>query len=145
MIFRLTEEQLAQVQADMARKRGLEVAPPPPKPRKFYNVPTVIDGIRFDSKSEAAYYMDVLKLREAAGDIRNLQRQVSFGINVLDRPVQRYRCDYWYYERIPPTVIEWRLVIADFKSPHGAKQDAWKRTQRLFAAAYGQEILEIVG
>jgi Protein of unknown function (DUF1064) len=39
--------------------------------RKYRNVPTVVDGIRFDSKKEAARYQE-LRLLEQAGIIRNL-------------------------------------------------------------------------
>lgn len=45
------------------------------KPRKYHNQPTVVDGIRFDSKREAAYYRE-LKLRKAAGEVSYWLRQV---------------------------------------------------------------------
>ena len=43
--------------------------------KKYRNQPTVVDGIRFDSKREAAYYTH-LKLRVLAGEIRYFLRQV---------------------------------------------------------------------
>jgi len=46
-----------------------------PKRRKYGNVPTVVDGIRFDSKREAAYY-EQLKMRKAAGEVHFWLRQV---------------------------------------------------------------------
>lgn len=44
---------------------------------KYYNKPTVIDGIKFDSKKEAQHYME-LKLLQRAGEISNLELQPRF-------------------------------------------------------------------
>src|SRR5215831_6102413 len=44
---------------------------------KYRNVKVAIDGERFDSKREAAYWQE-LKAREHAGEIRDLRRQVEF-------------------------------------------------------------------
>lgn len=48
---------------------------PTPATRKYHNQPTVVDGIRFDSKREARYY-EQLKLRQAAGEVWYWLRQV---------------------------------------------------------------------
>src|ERR1700755_3424479 len=50
------------------------------KPQKYRNHPITIDGQRFDSKKEAHAWAE-LKLREKAGEIHDLQRQVSFPLN----------------------------------------------------------------
>ena len=42
---------------------------------KYNAKPTVVDGIRFDSKKEAGYYSE-LKLRQQAGEILFFLRQV---------------------------------------------------------------------
>lgn len=47
------------------------------KPSKYRAVPTVVDGIRFDSKREAARYQE-LKLLEKAGEIEALELQPAF-------------------------------------------------------------------
>jgi hypothetical protein len=47
------------------------------KPSKYKNVKVVVDGITFDSKREAAYWVG-LKAREKAGEINCLRRQVVF-------------------------------------------------------------------
>ena len=47
------------------------------KPRKYRNVPTVVDGQRFDSKLEARYY-EQLKLRRAAGEVLWFISQAPF-------------------------------------------------------------------
>lgn len=59
---------------------GVAFPPAPPKPArksKYGAIPTVIDGIRFDSRREAKYY-EQLKLRVAAGEVRMFLRQVPF-------------------------------------------------------------------
>lgn len=44
---------------------------------KFRAVKTVVDGIEFDSKKEAKYYLS-LKLQEKAGEIKGFKMQVPF-------------------------------------------------------------------
>ncbi len=51
------------------------------KPSKYRNIKTVIDGIEFDSKREAAYY-GVLKMRKLAGEITKIETQVKFSIDI---------------------------------------------------------------
>lgn len=45
--------------------------------RKYKNRKIIVDGIKFDSKKEAARYKE-LKMLEKAGVISNLQRQVKY-------------------------------------------------------------------
>ena len=49
--------------------------PPPARRTKYGNVTTKVDGIRFDSKREAAFYVS-LKARKAAGEVSHWFRQV---------------------------------------------------------------------
>lgn len=51
----------------------------PAKPAKYHNVKVVVDGERFDSKREAQHWQE-LKIRERAGDISNLRRQVPYDL-----------------------------------------------------------------
>jgi len=48
---------------------------PEPKPNKYHNHPTTVDGIRFDSKKEARYY-EQLKIRRATGEVSYWLMQV---------------------------------------------------------------------
>lgn len=48
---------------------------PEPKPNKFHNHPTTVDGIRFDSRKEARYY-EQLKIRQATGEVSYWLMQV---------------------------------------------------------------------
>lgn len=166
--IRLSEDQLSNLLKDMNKKRtplkesavhhfarAWRAASPildglldqkSAKPLKYRNTPTVVDGIRFDSKHEAKCWQD-LKFREHAGQIRNLQRQVSFPLMVNGKKVQTYRCDFWYWEirelRDPmkdTTFIMPILRVADAKSAHTANLPAWKRTKLLFESLYGIEV-----
>lgn len=44
---------------------------------KYLNTKTEVDGILFDSKKEAKYYL-VLKTKQKLGEISNLRRQVAY-------------------------------------------------------------------
>ena len=48
-----------------------------PKRNKIGNIPTVVQGITFHSKREAARFL-VLQAREKVGEIRDLKRQVKY-------------------------------------------------------------------
>ena len=50
---------------------------PAKRASKYGAVPTVVDGIRFDSKAEARYY-ERLKLRVQSGEVLYFLRQVPF-------------------------------------------------------------------
>lgn len=51
---------------------------------KYRNTKTIVDGIEFDSRKEAARYKE-LKLLEAAGEISNLEMQVKFVLIPIQR------------------------------------------------------------
>ena len=69
---------------------------------KFHNVPTTVNGQRFDSQREATYYAG-LEARAAAGEITSLRRQVAFPLlcPFEDRTVYvcSYVADFVYVER----------------------------------------------
>jgi hypothetical protein len=60
---------------------------------KFHAKPTIVDGVRFASKREAARYQD-LKLAEQAGSITDLKLQPRF-----EFPIGfRYTADFRYMQ-----------------------------------------------
>lgn len=81
------------------------------KPAKYRNVKTVVDGIKFDSKREAARWQH-LALLAKAGKIKNLTRQITFELVpavVLDGKKQRpvkYIADFAYEDEHGATVVE---------------------------------------
>lgn len=65
---------------------------------KYHAKPTVIDGIRFDSKAEARRYSE-LRLLELGKRIRDLKRQVLFLLHGKGGSVIcRYKADFTYWE-----------------------------------------------
>lgn len=73
--------------------------------RKYRNVPTIVDGIRFDSKAEARRYGD-LKLLERAGEIRDLRLQPRYPLTVNGVKVCEYRADFAYLDRTGTPITE---------------------------------------
>lgn len=78
---------------------------------KYGNVKTVVDGIRFDSKKEAARHRDLVLL-ENAGRIRGLEHQVSYKLMFGDQKICTYRADFVYEEYVGG---EWKQVVEDCK------------------------------
>lgn len=122
---------------DVLHKRQTAQAP---KPSKYHNQRVVINGEKFDSKREAAYYQELL-LREKAGQIRNIQRQMTFHLccpqmdenfkqpeSPIVHYVAAYLADFTYEERdgFTPPVI-WRKVVADVKGAKNTQMFALKK------------------
>src|SRR6185369_7689355 len=80
----------------------------PSKQRKYRNVPSVIDGIRFASKREAHRYCE-LKMLEKAGEISALRLQPRYPLTVNGLHVCTYVGDFQY------TTSEGRIVTEDSK------------------------------
>lgn len=138
-------------------QRGLPPATPA-KRSKFGAVPTTIDGLRFDSKREAARY-HVLKVRMQAGDVRRLRcqpryalcpliiehgdiRDINAGTNSPRRhPVSEYVADFEYEESDRGYGgVTWQLVVEDAK---GVRTDIYKLKKRWFEAQYGITVREV--
>jgi hypothetical protein len=98
---------------------------------KYHAVPTVIDGIRFDSKAEAARYRD-LKIFEAAGEIYNLQVHVKYPLVVNGIKIGSYEADFVYGEN-------GRIVVEDVK---GVRTPVYRLKNKLMRAIHGIEIVE---
>jgi hypothetical protein len=99
---------------------------------KFGNRKTVVDGITFDSKAEAARY-GVLKILQAAGVVANLRLQVPYVLTVNGVKVCRYVADFVY-------VLDGREVVEDVK---GVKTREYSLKRKLMLAVFGIEIQEI--
>ena len=110
-------------EADL-RKRSRGSLPAEPKPSKYRNQRCEWNGEKFDSKAEMDWYLG-LKMRERAGEIRQLQRQVPLplyapiftngvvhsGATVV---VAHYVADALYFEKRADGA--WHKVVADRKS-----------------------------
>lgn len=97
--------------------------------RKYRNNPTVLNGVRFDSKGEASRWCE-LQLLERGGAIKDLARQVRFS---LKGPNGKHICFY-----IPDFVYteNRRRVVEDFKSKATISLTAFQIKKKLFEANY---------
>jgi len=137
--------------------KGARIGSGKVKGRSKYNaVKTVVDGITFDSKAEAARYVE-LRMCERAGEIRGLQLQPRFVLHAaltlsdISRerdPVKlgEYRGDFMFEERCaerggPPALRrQWHRVVEDVK---GFKTPLYRWKKKHVEAQYGIEIREI--
>jgi len=120
---RWTQDDVDRVKAQQqARSRGdtaLSVRANEKIP-KYRNQPITIDGERFDSKREAQLWAELI-LRQKAGEIFDLQRQVPFPLNCPVRfesihgfaEVASYIADFVWVDR------EGRKHVADCKGGKG--------------------------
>jgi hypothetical protein len=153
-------ELLAAIKAQTTREQGVNLTAlpqPPPKPsrkrsptlkssrspaagmtrrRKYHNQETVVDGLTFDSRREAARWVD-LKAEQAAGRVTNLRRQVRFRCVVDGILICRYVADFTY-------VRAGRLVVEDVKSKFTAKLQTWRIKKRLMLACHGVDVQEVI-
>ena|SRR5882672_180432 len=99
---------------------------------KYGAVRTTIDGITFDSKREAARYLE-LKLLAKAGIIRDLELQPAFVFCHNGRKIFTYRADFAYYEGDQRTV-------EDVK---GVRTPLYKLKKKLVEANWNVTITEV--
>ena len=97
---------------------------------KFGNRKVEVDGIRFSSQREAQFYAE-LKLREKAGEIRNLELQPRFTLqpafkNAAGKKIRPlvYIADFKFWDE-----IEKRIRIVDVK---GFRPYSYEIKKKLF-------------
>jgi hypothetical protein len=106
---------------------------------KYHARKTVVDGILFDSKREAARYGE-LKLLERAGAIRDLRRQVRYElIPAFDVDGKHYRSATYIADFVYTDAQTGKEVVEDVK---GYRPDIYRLKSKLFAYRYGVSILE---
>jgi hypothetical protein len=109
------------------------------KRSKYGAVKTVVDGITFASKREAARYCE-LKVLERAGEIRDLRLQPSFEIIPaveLDGKKQRatkYIADFCFLD------ADGVMIYEDVK---GFRTEVYRLKRRLVKHVFGVEIREV--
>lgn len=107
---------------------------------KYYSKKVIVDNLKFDSKKEAEYYLD-LKLLLKSGAIKNLELQKeyilqdSFKLNKKTRRKITYKPDFTYI-----STLDNKLHVIDVK---GFKTDVYKLKKKLFEYKYGIEIEEV--
>ena len=110
-----------------ARRHQKEVKRP-----KYRNRKTSIDGRTFDSKLEAARYVELKRLQEG-GIISGLQCQVPFALEINGNLICKYVCDFHYVD------IDGKTVTEDAK---GMRTREYTLKKKLMKAIHGIEIRE---
>ena len=97
---------------------------------KYGNRKTTVDGIEFDSRKEAARWLE-LRLLQRTGEISGLQRQVVFELVPKSRdpfghyvPPVTYKADFTYFEK-------GKLVVEDVKSDATRKLPEYRIKKKL--------------
>ncbi len=91
---------------------------------------TIIDGIRFASKREAARYRE-LTLLQRSGAIHNLELQPHYPINVAGQKICTYIADFRYIGACGS------LIVEDVK---GVETPVFKLKRKLFEVIYGMKL-----
>ncbi|HEY8343356.1 MAG TPA: DUF1064 domain-containing protein [Calditerricola sp.] len=100
---------------------------------KYGAKPTEVDGIRFASKAEASFYTQ-LKQLERAGQIRNLELQPEYPIEVNGKHICVYRADFRFFENGERKVIDVK----------GVRTPEYRLKKKLVEALYpGTKIIEV--
>ena len=101
---------------------------------KYFAKKTTIEGITFDSLTEAARYRE-LRLLEKCGEIVDLAVHPKYPIVVNGQKICNYIADFSYRNS--------GLVVEDVKSPVTRKLPAYRLKKKLMLACYGITIVEI--
>lgn len=150
-MMRMTDAQLAEFRAKRGMNRTNAVGPTPAaaqpmlpvvaakRANKYGNRRTEVDGITFDSRAEAARWLD-LKALEKAGLITQLQRQVRYelvpkGKDSEGKAVRAvaYVADFVYLDK-------GKTVVEDVK---GMSTPVYRLKARLMKHVHGVEIREV--
>lgn len=117
------------ITADEYRELKFQVTPQ----MKYRNQKVVIDGHKFDSKAEAAYY-GKKKLQLLSGELINLELQVRYDFVINGVFVGFYKCDF------RETWKSGRVDVVDVK---GMKTAVYGLKKKLMKAVHGIIIKEV--
>ena len=95
---------------------------------------TIVDGITFDSKKEAARYQE-LKMLERANEIYHLECQKKFSLDVNEMHIANYFCDFYYYDA--------RLDKYTTEDVKGILTPVYRLKKKLMLACHDIEIVEV--
>lgn len=112
--FRNIDEMPESMRKLMQKKVAEAPAQPGSNQRKYRNAPTVVDGIRFDSKREANYYAS-LKARVSAGEVAYFLRQVPIHLPSGTRYVVDFQIHFADHSRRPEYVDVKGFQTKEFK------------------------------
>lgn len=110
----------------------------PHKPNKYRNIKVEYQGMKFDSKKELRCWQE-LELRQKAGEIRSLNRQVRYDLIVNNKIIGSLTVDFTFEERCDHGA--WAIVIADAKSPPTRKETAYRLRKKIWEALYAPLVI----
>lgn len=93
---------------------------------------TKVDGIWFDSRAEAEYYIH-LKDRMHLGQIAGFGRQVEFILQDGDGTVIRYKADFVVWERLGHLTHYFKAEVHEVK---GHETPEWLLKEKLFRVRF---------
>ena len=117
--------------------RNLDGTFKPVRASKYRSTRVVIDGLTFDSKAEAARWLQLVEMQDK-GTISELERQVPYPCMVHGTLITTYRADFRY--RINPGRLGQRTLIEDVKGPITAE---YRIKKKLVQALHPIEIIEL--
>lgn len=124
-------------------RRYVSTGQEPPKPPKYHNIQTEVDGIRFDSKKEARRYAELKYLQERE-EITDLRLQAEFTLqeaftDISGKRVRaiRYRADFTY--RQP----DGTLVVEDVKSEATKQNKTYIMKKKMLKDRFGIDVKEV--
>lgn len=119
-----------------------------PARSKYGNKKTTVAGEVFDSKWEAEHWVE-LRLRQSAGEIRELKRQQRIPVVINGIKVCTFIADFTYDERVPLATLwgtdaAWKAVVADCKSDITRKEPYYRLKKKLLKVVNGIDIIEVL-
>jgi hypothetical protein len=116
----------------LSRAEGKALLAKPAKKPKYRNVPCVIDGIRFQSTKEGAYYAK-LKVREKLGEVSAVELQTPFALVGPDGLlISTYKADFCFWDHTAD-----RFRVIDVK---GVETKEFRIKKRLMKSLKGIEV-----
>ena len=100
---------------------------------KYKNVKTVVDGITFDSKKEAKYYVK-LKLLKDAGEITDIELQPRYDLIVNSTKIGFYKADF---------KVTWKSGNVQVIDAKGMKTPVYMLKRKLMKAIHNITIHEV--
>jgi hypothetical protein len=94
---------------------------------------------QFDSKLEMEFYA-VLRQRELAGEVADIEYHPSFEVMIKGKPYTKYTADFRFYEMKP----NYGVRIVDVKSSGSKKDAAFRLRKKAAELAHGITIIEVV-
>lgn len=116
----------------LSRAEGRALLANKPKRNKYGNKRVVVDGIRFDSKREAAYYGE-LQQRALAGEVSAVELQTPFALVGPDGLLlTTYKADFCFWDH-----REDRFRVIDVK---GVETKEFRIKKRLMKSLKGIDV-----